>query len=73
MVDRRLTTIQTANETGELHINIKDLSGRTVMLRNIIVKGFFATLDIQLINGAYLIYISNKANETTIKKLLISK
>jgi hypothetical protein len=44
-----------------------------VLDRAVEVKGFFANLEMDLINGAYLIYIRNAEHETSVKKLLIAK
>jgi len=57
----------------QLNITIKDLSGRIVLNRKVQVMDFIATLDIDLVNGAYLILIVNSHNERQVKKLLISK
>ena len=60
-------------EMDQLNITIKDLSGRIVLNRKVQVMDFIATLDIDLVNGAYLILIVNSHNERQVKKLLISK
>lgn len=66
-------TIKTGTETESLSVIIKDLRGRTVLEKVIQVKGFIAILDMELINGAYLIYMTNSQNEKAIKKLIINK
>jgi hypothetical protein len=65
--------IKTGKEREQLHVIVNDLSGRTVLDRAVEVKGFFANLEMDLINGAYLIYIRNAEHETSVKKLLIAK
>ena len=52
-------------------ISIKDLTGRTILNQNLKSIGFIANLD--LINGAYLITLSNSNNEKVTKKLLIAR
>ena len=54
-------------------ISIKDLTGRTILNQNLKTIGFIANLDLDLINGAYLITLSNVNNEKITKKLLIAK
>lgn len=54
-------------------ISIKDLTGRTILNQNLKTSGFIANLDLDLINGAYLITLSNSNNEKVTKKLLIAR
>ena len=60
-------------ETEILNISIKDLSNRIVHQETLKTIGFIANLDLSLVNGAYLITISNQKNEIVTKKLLVAK
>jgi hypothetical protein len=66
-------TLQTNTSTEYLKIAISDLSGRIVVDAHIKIDQFFANLDLDLSNGAYLITIENSGNEKITKKLLVSK
>jgi hypothetical protein len=65
--------IRIPNEHGNITVCIKDLSERTIQIKNLKATGFIAILEIELINGAYLIEITNATNEKVTKKLLIAK
>jgi len=60
-------------ESESLKISIKDLTGRNILNQTLKTISFIANLDLDLINGAYLITIKNMKNETVTKKLLIAK
>jgi len=60
-------------ERESLKISIKDLTGRNILNQTLKTISFIANLDLDLINGAYLITIKNMKNETVTKKLLIAK
>ncbi len=66
-------TIVSKAESESLKILIKDLTGRTILNQNLKTSGFIANLDLDLINGAYLITLSNSNNEKVTKKLLIAR
>jgi len=66
-------TIVSKAESESLKILIKDLTGRSILAQNLKTSGFIANLDFDLINGAYLITLSNSNNERVTKKLLIAK
>ncbi len=66
-------TLESSSENDLLNVVIRDLSGRLLISQSIKMNGFIANLDLSLINGAYLMTISNQNNETVIKKLLIAK
>ena len=66
-------TIVSKIESESLKISIKDLTGRLILNQNLKTIGFIANLDFDLINGAYLITLSNSNNERVTKKLLIAK
>lgn len=68
-----LVTIKNSQENGRLNVSVKDLSGRIVFNTVVEVKAFIANLEINLLNGAYLILITNSKNEQITKKLLIAK
>lgn len=60
-------------EIETLNICIKDLSNRIIFNQTVKTTSFIANLDLSLVNGAYLITISNQKNEIVTKKLLIAK
>ena len=66
-------TIISKVESESIMISIKDLTGRTILNQNLKTSGFIANLDLDLINGAYLITLSNSNNEKVTKKLLIAR
>jgi hypothetical protein len=70
---QNLLNIITKNEVEELQINIRDLSGRVVLEKKLTTLGNKSDLLINLVNGAYIITISNANNENVNKALLISK
>lgn len=65
--------IQSNTEDERLNITIFDLSGRTLLMKDLKLKGFIANLDLNLTNGAYLLSITNSQDEMLIKKLLINQ
>lgn len=60
-------------ECKYLMVQICDLSGRLLLTKNLIPKGLITNLDLDLMNGAYLIKVTNDSDETLTKKLLISR
>ena len=60
-------------ECKYLNVQICDLSGRLLLTKNLIPKGLITNLDLDLMNGAYLIQVKNDSNETLTKKLLIGR
>ncbi|MCC6371727.1 MAG: T9SS type A sorting domain-containing protein [Bacteroidia bacterium] len=66
-------TIVSKKESESLKIQIKDITGRVVLTKNLNTNNIYVTTDLPLINGAYLILICNSTNKTVIKKLLIAK
>ncbi len=56
-----------------LKVEIKDLSGRSILEQMVKTKDYIATLDLSLMNGAYLIIVTNSRNESIVKKLLVAK
>jgi hypothetical protein len=56
-----------------INVSISDLSGRTILTKSVKTENFIATLDLNLINGAYIISVKNTKNETVTKKLLITR
>lgn len=63
-----------STKTAELlSIEISDLTGKNLLRQKLKTKDYIAKLDLNLINGAYLIRITNGSNESIIKKLLIFK
>jgi hypothetical protein len=65
--------IQSNRDDEQIHVEIHDLSGRTLLIRDLKLKGFFTTLDLNLINGVYLVRITNSGNEKLTRKLLINR
>ncbi|MBX3165663.1 MAG: T9SS type A sorting domain-containing protein [Bacteroidetes bacterium] len=65
-------TIRSSNESEELHIAIQDLTGRIIYNATIKTKSFVGNMELNLLNGAYLITINNN-HESITKKLLIAK
>ncbi len=60
-----------ADET--LEVSIKDLSGRVMLNKALKLNGFIATLELGLINGTYLVTVTNNQHEQTTKKLIVDK
>ncbi len=56
-----------------LEVNIKDLSGRLVFTKTAKLDGFITTLELGLMNGAYLVTVTNKQRGQIIKKLIVEK
>ncbi len=56
-----------------LEISIKDLSGRVVLHKTVKLNGFITTLELGLMNGAYLVTVVNGEHEQITKKLIIEK
>ncbi|WP_317896835.1 T9SS type A sorting domain-containing protein [Aurantibacillus circumpalustris] len=61
------------NESEDLFVSIRDVSGRTVLNKNLKTRNFSAKLEIDLINGIYFVAISNNQNKNITRKLVISK
>lgn len=66
-------TFVSNKESENLKISIRDLTNRIILNQNLKINGFIANLDLELINGVYLITVSNVNNEQITKKLLIAK
>lgn len=66
-------TIANTKENEFLTVEITDLSNRILVRQNVKATGIFVKLDFDLLNGAYLIHVTNSENESIIKKLLIAK
>lgn len=66
-------SIETNTKTGEVTIEIADLTGRRVLTKQIKILDFFITLEIDLFNGVYLLTLINNENRTATKKLVIAK
>jgi hypothetical protein len=66
-------TLESSTENEILHLSINDISGRLVLKQDVKLNGFMANLDLSLLNGAYMVTVTNSQNETIIKKLLVSK
>ena len=56
-----------------LEVSIKDLSGRLVLNKALKLNGFIATLELGLMNGAYLVTVTNNQHEQITKKLIVEK
>ncbi len=66
-------TISSKDPEAILKITISDLSGRILIAKDFKSTDFLTILDINLINGAYLVTLINNQNEKSTKKLFISK
>jgi hypothetical protein len=66
-------SIRTNAKAEVLNIKITDLSGRLVLNQSVKTDNFIATLDLSLINGAYLVTITRSDNSYITKKLIIAK
>lgn len=66
-------TVSSNLNNENLGVEVRDLSGRLVLKKDIKVIDFIATLDLGLLNGAYLITINRDNREILAKKLLIAK
>ena len=63
-----------SNVPGDiLMVEIRDLSGRLLFKQDLKTENFITNLDLNLIDGAYLVKITNSRGETLTKKLLISR
>lgn len=58
-------------ENSNATVEILDYSGKTVAVKTVKVAGKITKLDLDLINGLYLIKIMYNSNVQTVKKLLI--
>jgi len=61
------------NEGEQLQLTIRDVSGKIIDKRNLVISGFIGKLDLDLANGIYFISISNQNNDNIAKKLVITK
>lgn len=66
-------TVRVKNKSEPLTITIRDVLGRTIYNRNLIIKDSVGDLDLNLINGMYFVTIANNLNETFTRKVVISK
>jgi hypothetical protein len=64
--------ISSKTKTGMLQINVKDLSGRTLLNKQVPVQDYKSFLDLDLKDGVYLVTLKNATNETLTKKLVIA-
>jgi len=60
-------------EAENLSVTIKDVTGKLVYSNNLQTNNFIGKLDLNLINGLYLITINNNTNESITKKLVIAE
>jgi hypothetical protein len=65
--------ITTKNECELVDARIVDLTGRTLFHQTVKSTEFIAKLNIELMNGAYFITLTNSVNEVLTRKLLIAK
>jgi len=68
-----LLSIVTTKENEFLHVTIIDLSGRLLLEKDLKTFEKGADLSLNLINGAYIITVSNSQGERINKTLIISK
>jgi hypothetical protein len=65
--------IASSTENEMLEVTIRDITGRMVLHEIIKSKSYISKLNLNLINGAYILTISNLHDECVVKKLLIAK
>jgi hypothetical protein len=56
-----------------LHVIIKDLSNRVLEQQDLKISSFIADLDLNLMNGVYLVTLINSKNENVTKKVVVAK
>ncbi len=61
------------SENETLLITIRDINGKLIIDKNLTTSNFISKLDLDLLNGIYLVTITNTKNEKTTKKLVITK
>lgn len=66
-------TIVSKTEAENLSVTIKDVTGKLVYTTSLQTSNFISKLDLNLLNGVYLITINNNTNESITKKLVIAK
>lgn len=66
-------TLVSTIENDKLRVEIRDLSGRSVLSETLKLKGFFINLELNLLNGAYLIQVENLDHEKVTRKLIVAK
>lgn len=55
-----------------LSLSIADAQGRIVLTTTLLSKGTFDRMELNLVNGVYVVYIQTPHNGTVIKKLVIN-
>ncbi|MBX3163414.1 MAG: T9SS type A sorting domain-containing protein [Bacteroidetes bacterium] len=66
-------TLRSNNENEDLKIVITDVLNRKLLDKRVKINAFVTSMELNLINGAYVVTITNKQNKTIAKKLLIAK
>jgi hypothetical protein len=66
-------TIASNNSNETVSITINDATGKTVIVKDVIITNNFGKLDLDLVNGIYIIKLINKEQKHEFKKLVISK
>ena len=62
-----------ANLNEDLTIEIKDITGRSVLAQTITITNGLAQLQTNLTNGIYMVIIKQSSNKITARKLIINK
>jgi len=65
--------IVSKQENESLNLVILDVTGRVMLKQALKTNGFIATLELNLLNGAYMAIITNSSGKTVTKKLLIAR
>lgn len=65
-------TFVSRQQNEKLKIELKDLSNRVVLTMDLETNDFIANLDLKLIDGLYLVTITNSNHETISKKLIVN-
>ncbi len=70
---QNIVSFQSNWENANVNVKICDLNGRLLLIKDLQLNGFIAKLDLNLINGVYLVTLTNSNNEKLVKKLLINR
>ncbi|MDP1800896.1 MAG: T9SS type A sorting domain-containing protein, partial [Bacteroidota bacterium] len=65
--------IVNSREKDQLKVTIADISGKILFVKQVITSNFICNLDLDLLPGAYFVTITNDKNNSTTKKLIITK
>lgn len=66
-------TLLNSNANEVLNISVTDLTGRVITKQKVKTENFVVDINLSLLNGVYMLTVTNSENKTTVKKLLIAK